>query len=350
MRIDRNNYEEYFLLYVDNELNVDQRRQVDMFVSQNPDLEEELGMLQQLKLVPDNSRVFDKKDLLIKNENDSFINLDNYEEWLVLYMDDEVSEEEKTAIEKFAAAHSHIQEELKLLQKTKLQPEKIVFANKEALYKKEKGTIISLQWWRVAVAAILIIAAGITLYSVVNKRNTPQEKATDKELVKTTKKKEQVPLSVNPDLPVDHKDALPSTKKKEQLIAITPVNKKSNIVKQQPQPPTQNDQQNDQQLASNDNPVISQHAISAINDTKITETPINNAVVADNKIYKENFNEPAVTKQQRQTPQLVYANNENKKLRGFFRKATRLFERATNINPADDDNKVLIGGMAINLK
>ena len=47
----------------------------------------------------------------------------------------------------------------------------------------------------------------------------------------------------------------------------------------------------------------------------------------------------------------MYASNtENKKLRGFFRKATRLIEHATNINPADDDNRVLIGGMAINLK
>jgi hypothetical protein len=40
---------------------------------------------------------------------------------------------------------------------------------------------------------------------------------------------------------------------------------------------------------------------------------------------------------------------ENKKFRGFFRKATRILERTTSINAAEDD-KVLIGGMAINLK
>jgi hypothetical protein len=49
-------------------------------------------------------------------------------------------------------------------------------------------------------------------------------------------------------------------------------------------------------------------------------------------------------------PQSYADNSENKRLRGFFRKATRIIEHTTRINPADDDNKVLIGGMAINLR
>jgi anti-sigma factor RsiW len=44
MNINRYNYEEYFLLYVDNELSAEERNQVESFVAANPDLEEELTM------------------------------------------------------------------------------------------------------------------------------------------------------------------------------------------------------------------------------------------------------------------------------------------------------------------
>jgi len=101
MKIDRHNYEEYFLLYVDNELSVDQKKQVELFVKENPDLEEELVMLQRSRLIPDDKIVFNEKHLLMREENNSFINVSNYEEWLVLYVDDELNEKEKLAVEKF---------------------------------------------------------------------------------------------------------------------------------------------------------------------------------------------------------------------------------------------------------
>ena len=55
MKIDRFNYEEFFLLYVDNELSAAERKQVEAFVEQHPDLEEELMMLKQSQLKPDTS-------------------------------------------------------------------------------------------------------------------------------------------------------------------------------------------------------------------------------------------------------------------------------------------------------
>jgi len=134
MNIDRHNYEEYFLLYIDNELTVDQERQVELFVQENPDLEEELVMLKQSRLIPDDSIVFDKKHLLMKGESAqhssdlSFINLNNYEQWLIMYVDDELNAEERASVEKFASAHQHVQQELELFQQTKLQLEEIVFS------------------------------------------------------------------------------------------------------------------------------------------------------------------------------------------------------------------------------
>jgi anti-sigma factor RsiW len=40
MKIDRHNYEEYFILYMDNELSSDDRGQVEEFIQKNPDLKE----------------------------------------------------------------------------------------------------------------------------------------------------------------------------------------------------------------------------------------------------------------------------------------------------------------------
>lgn len=37
------------------------------------------------------------------------------------------------------------------------------------------------------------------------------------------------------------------------------------------------------------------------------------------------------------------------KLRGFFRKVTRTFEKNTNIKATDDEDRLLLGGLAIKL-
>ncbi len=47
MIINRHNYEEFFLLYIDNELDGGQQTAVEKFVEQNPDLGKELEMLKQ---------------------------------------------------------------------------------------------------------------------------------------------------------------------------------------------------------------------------------------------------------------------------------------------------------------
>jgi hypothetical protein len=51
-------------------------------------------------------------------------------------------------------------------------------------------------------------------------------------------------------------------------------------------------------------------------------------------------------------PDIETAGNAGKKnkLRGFFRKVTRTFEKRTNIDPTDQDNRLLVGGLAIKLK
>ncbi|MEO7984874.1 MAG: hypothetical protein ABI688_12410, partial [Bacteroidota bacterium] len=138
MIIDRNNYEEYFILYMDNELGSDERRMVEAFVQQNPDLEDELNLLLQYKLVPDTTIIFEGKEEMMRADNSSLITLSNYEEWLILYMDNELSAEQQTAVVQFIATHPFVKEEFSLLQRTKLQQEEILFAGKASLYRREE--------------------------------------------------------------------------------------------------------------------------------------------------------------------------------------------------------------------
>src|SRR6476646_4927232 len=135
MKLNRYNYEEYFILYLDNELDSEGRQEVEAFVQANPDLKAELDMLRQSKLVPDADISFTDKDALLRFDNSS-ISLANYEEWLTAYIDDEVTDEQRIDIETFMASNPAALNELNLLKQTKLQPETIVFPYKQSLYRK----------------------------------------------------------------------------------------------------------------------------------------------------------------------------------------------------------------------
>ena len=117
MNIDRHNYEEQFILYWDNELTTSQKQAVENFVKENTDLQEEFNLLGETRFVPDNNVQFEEKEFLV---NDSFINITNYEEQLLDYIDDELSDKERKEVEKFAATNSVIKKELALLQRSKL--------------------------------------------------------------------------------------------------------------------------------------------------------------------------------------------------------------------------------------
>ncbi|MBS1574079.1 MAG: hypothetical protein JST09_02145, partial [Bacteroidetes bacterium] len=123
MKIDRHNYEEFFLLYVDNELMTEQKKLVEQFIQENPDLAIELEILQQTTLQADDSIVFDGKESLLRSETHSIVNMDNYEEYLIAYIDNELNDQEKIDFYKFAMAHPQVKEELAIYQQTKLQPE-----------------------------------------------------------------------------------------------------------------------------------------------------------------------------------------------------------------------------------
>src|SRR5258706_14038852 len=95
--INRYNCEEFFLLYIDNELSVQEKEAVEKFVQQNPDLSVELDMLLQIKCAPEEI-AFNNKENLIRTEGNS-INETNYEEYFLLYIDNELSATKSQEVE-----------------------------------------------------------------------------------------------------------------------------------------------------------------------------------------------------------------------------------------------------------
>lgn len=151
--ISRHNYEEFFLMYVDNELSAGERAEVELFVQQNADLAVEFEILQQTVLPPEDRFVFEDKNILEKSVND--IGAQNYEEYFLLYVDKELNKNENESVEKFVLQHPQFQDAFTLLKQTVLEPEAITFPDKQSLYRKEERRVIPMAWKQFAVAAAL---------------------------------------------------------------------------------------------------------------------------------------------------------------------------------------------------
>ena len=377
--INRHNYEEYFILYMDNELNNDERRQVEAFVQQYPDLKEELAILLEYKMVPDTTIIFPGKEELLKVNGNTPISLSNYDEWMVLYMDDELSAEEKKLVEQFIAANPSLKEEFFLLQKTKLQPENLIFADKASLYRREeKVRPMPIRWhrlrqafgdrrWRIAAAAVLLLGISIAAALFVNKKSSGDE------IVKGTIPEKKIIIETPVVIPKESNNQVNESMVADNNKILAPVvnqtrnnttttNEKNNIAKKQlpvyspiqqikeepivtitkttndlPQPlfnPNINkNDATDKAVALENTPAAIKQPHSLTNQIVTTQSPSSSDIV--NASYTDaDFDQ---------------SESKKNKNRGFFRKIARTFEKRTDIDPTDD-NRLLVGGLAIKLK
>jgi hypothetical protein len=100
-------------------------------VESNPKLEQEFQLLQETRLSPDLSIVFDDKEKLKRHA--AAITVSNYEEWMVAAFEGTLTSDQLYSWSAFAIQHPHIQREYEALQKTKLAGDDVVFEHKAAL-------------------------------------------------------------------------------------------------------------------------------------------------------------------------------------------------------------------------
>lgn len=168
MNINRNNYEEYFMLYIDRELNDAEQAAVEAYVQAHPDLKAELEMLKSTVLEPATTSFPGKDDLLKHTDSELPVNADNCEAFFILYADEELNKEEQEAVEQFVYSHPQYQESFELYLHIRLTADKsIQFPNKKILYRSTAGgRLISFNWRQLAAAVVFFMIAGFLWYAL----------------------------------------------------------------------------------------------------------------------------------------------------------------------------------------
>jgi len=385
MNINRHNYEEFFLLYVDKELSAAERKAVDMFVQENPDLQIELNLLQETVLSADDI-VLDKKDWLYMEEGVSAL-----QEELLLYADEELTGNDKRAVEAMLATNKKARAEWAILKQTKLQADlDIVFADKQSLYRKEAGRVVGFRWWRVAAAAVLL-GFGLWTGVAVYKNNSTSKTGAEELAVKADQQQKKTGATASPDSiaeantttnniasttgkdngqitsPVKDQNAVEKNNAQNSIVPKESIAVQNNSNKKQennlPTAPLQNinsNNSNERIVAivqpSNNN----SSRVSGTNEAVVKITPrdnVNNALTASNvnNGNKEEHNTAIqvvnnTTADGENNGRYLNVDDDKEKrtaLGGFLRKAKRVIERTTNVKPGEG---VKIAGFEISLK
>ncbi|HMR82484.1 MAG TPA: hypothetical protein PKE30_05105 [Niabella sp.] len=156
MQINRNNYEELFLMYADDELSAIERKMVDAFIQQNPDLKAELDLLLDTVSESDEHILFDDKEKLMAVNGFR-------EEELLTYLDGEGGPEVTAAIEKGIKENEDTQQQVALLEKLYFKPDtSVIYPRKEVLYRRAR--ITKMDWWKIAVAASLLLLVSAWMF------------------------------------------------------------------------------------------------------------------------------------------------------------------------------------------
>ena len=354
--ITRDNYEEFFLLYADNELPAADRHAVERFVADHPDLREEWETLQHCKLSPDTRLSFPDLNSLLKPELEG----SSYTGDLLSYMDDELEAIEKDRIETVLREQPLVARELATLRQTISHPDPdIVFPEKDGLYKKEKDRrIIALPWLRIGIAAAILIALALLwLLPGKDRHQAPAQP------IAAQQSKPASPNKISPTVTSAPTTAL-------QIVERKPVTKKERPVqKLDPQRAVQQ-----QDVAVNNTKGLTQAAqpdkidparvtpvTHTVTDVSVGSVPATGDLAANvhlavqTGIPKEqsSFATQALQEEANDQRTNSFISDEpaaagRTKLRGIFRKVTRAFGKTAD-RDNDGNRQVLVGAFQVSL-
>jgi len=198
MKITRDNYESFFIDYIEGNLPEGMIDQFLDFLNQNPDLKEELHLFEEVNL-PEELVVFQEKKQLHKSAADEKRRL---EYSAIAYLEGDCHSDENKTLESYLFTNPEFKIEYDLFAKTQLKPDfGIKYPDKQKLYRKSGATIVMN--WVARAAAVLVLIWGIN--SVIQTQNAPKQQNANPQLAEIS----QTP--VTPEKKVDSEKTYPKT-------------------------------------------------------------------------------------------------------------------------------------------
>ncbi len=163
MKINRNNYEQYFIDHLDGRLDTSLVMELNQFLDKNPDLKEELESFETISTNLDDSYHFTDKDNLKKTVivSSGKINSDNYEDFFIASFEGDLNNAEQIEVKTFIKLNPHLDSQFKMFSVSRLKAEDpIVFPDKKSL-KKYPFWVINNWYKLVGIAASIILLFGL---------------------------------------------------------------------------------------------------------------------------------------------------------------------------------------------
>lgn len=169
--INRENYEIWFIDYLEDNLNQKERSMVQEFFSQYPDLKKEMESIQNFTLKASESITFTKQEALKKHILDD---ASNFENACINYLEGNSSEEDMAQLLAYTTRRPEKKKEFQLFQHTILTPDhSIVCKDKSKLYKKSRlVALYRVAWYAAALVAIGLFLSAYFAFQQLN-RNVP---------------------------------------------------------------------------------------------------------------------------------------------------------------------------------
>lgn len=168
MIINRQNYERYFLDYLEGRLDDQLMSEMADFLDRNPDLfrELELGLGDK---IPANAESFPHKESLQRNVWDKpGITTENLDEWIIASLERDLPEKQKEVLDRYLENHPEKQRDYYLFSRVILEADKrILFPRKDSL-RKAMIRIPSVRLWPYVAAAASILILMILYFVVPN--------------------------------------------------------------------------------------------------------------------------------------------------------------------------------------
>ena len=165
MKIDRQNYEQYLIDYLDGRLNSEQIGSLITFLELNPDLKEEFEGVEKMNLTPDEI-IFHGKPSLFKStsELEKSIILKDFDMYCISSIENDITEEEEQKLQAIIRNDPDREATYRLYQSTRLLPDEgIHYPGKASLRKRFTG--IPIRFILTAAAAAAAIMLMLYLFS-----------------------------------------------------------------------------------------------------------------------------------------------------------------------------------------